>query len=81
VCVCVCLGRTCSAVDLVFVVGVSDSDFYRSYIHPFMVVTINRVTISESQYKAAVVSFSDRAVLKVRRILRVMKFIVICVSI
>jgi len=61
-----CSGRTCSAVDLVFVVGVSQRDFYLRYALPFLITVSHRVSQGDSHYQFAVVSFSDRAPLTVK---------------
>lgn len=60
-------GRTCSAVDLVFIVAISESDsLYRQrYSYHFILHTVNQVAVNESQYKFAIVTFDDRASLNV----------------
>jgi len=64
----VCVDRTCSAVDLVFLVADSrsQSDFYWSYANPFVMFAIGHVAVSESQYKVAIVTFNRRAMLDVQ---------------
>lgn len=47
-------------------VGTSQGDFYQSYVYPFIVSTISRVSVSETQYKFAIVTFDERAMLNVK---------------